>query len=216
MPLDPLSNVVSALERENVIPDVIPTFVPTHLFSILYPNGKEVLLGNEFRVDETVDEPAISFAPINMPVEHADNTVGDSEGGVQEPSYTLVMLDPDAPTHDNPEFRSFRHWVVTGLKSPADPGSVSATSSSAALKTRAAVTPYRPPGPRPASGSHRYTFLLFLEPPSATPLEIPLDAPEYRNELEQRRKWSAVDFAQQYGLAIVGANFLTIRAAEGA
>ena len=109
MSLDPLSNVVSALEHERIIPDVIPAFVPTHLFSIIYPNGKEVVLGNEFTVEETVDEPLISLAPMNMPVEQADSS---AEGGVQDPSYTLAMLDPDAPTHDNPEFRSFRHWVV--------------------------------------------------------------------------------------------------------
>lgn len=176
MSLDPLSNVASALERAKIIPDVIPSTAsfaspgaPTLLFSVVYPTstGKEVLLGNEFTTEETQEEPVVSFAPMTMSVGLAENE------GSEEVGYTLCMLDPDVPTAANPEFRSFRHWVVragvlnaqacsrdavlqiTGLKSPTD--SASATSSAAALKTQAAVTPYRPPGPRPNSGTHRYS-----------------------------------------------------------
>lgn len=104
--LDPLSALVTALKREHIIPDVLPdTFAPSLLFSIVYPNGREVLLGNEFTVDEAQDEPAISFAAMNMPVEQADSTEG-------EVGYTLAMLDPDAPSRAEPLYRSFRHWVV--------------------------------------------------------------------------------------------------------
>jgi phosphatidylethanolamine-binding protein len=115
MSLDPLSNVVSALEREQIIPDVIPQsvgFAPTHLFSILYPSGggKEVMLGNTFEKQETQDEPIVSFTPMNIPVEQADSTGDD---GAQDLSYTLVMLDPDVPSRETPENRSFRHWVVS-------------------------------------------------------------------------------------------------------
>lgn len=109
---DPLSNVVAALERDKIIPDVIPQsagFAPTHLFSILYPTGigKEVMLGNEFTREEAADEPVVSFAPMSMTAEEADST-----GEAQGPSYTLAMLDPDVPSRADPGFRSFRHWVV--------------------------------------------------------------------------------------------------------
>ena len=113
MSLDPLSNIVSALERAQIIPDVIPAsagFVPTHLFSIVYPT-KEVMLGNVFTKDETQEEPIVSFEPMNMPVEQADNT-----GDGQESSYTLAMFDPDVPSREKPEFKSFRHWVVSASK----------------------------------------------------------------------------------------------------
>ena len=110
MSLDPLSAVVTAIKRDHIIPDVLPadSFTPSLLFSIVYPNGSEVLLGNELTIDETQDEPLVSFAPMNMPVEQADST-GDEVG------YTLVMLDPDAPSRAEPLYRSFRHWVVRGL-----------------------------------------------------------------------------------------------------
>ena len=107
--LDPLSSVLTALQREQILTDVLPaSFNPTALFSVVYPNGKEVLLGNEFLVEETLDEPEISFTPLNIPLEQAEST--DESGG--EVSYTLAMLDPDAPSRDNPIYRAFRHWLV--------------------------------------------------------------------------------------------------------
>lgn len=114
MSLDPLSNIVAALERDGIIPDIIPPslgFAPTHLFSILYPTGREVMLGNAFTKPETQDEPLVSFAPMNMTVAEADST-GEGQDG---PSYTLAMVDPDVPSRVNPENRSFRHWVVRAL-----------------------------------------------------------------------------------------------------
>jgi len=209
--LDPLSALVSALKREQIIPHVIPAlFNPSLLFSIVYPSGKEVMLGNEFIVEETLDEPSINFTPMNMPPEQADNP-GDV--GVNEISYTLAMVDPDAPSRAEPVYRSFRHWLVTGLKSPRD--TASKTSDLVALNSRAATTPYRPPGPRPNSGLHRYVFLLFQEPKSFSGFKVPEGSAEYGSELEQRRSWDAFEFGQKHGLKLVGANFLLMTAAEG-
>ncbi|KAH8096903.1 PEBP-like protein [Cristinia sonorae] len=204
---DPLSSVISSLQHDKIIPDVIPTdFNPTMLFSIVWPNRSEAMLGNELTVESTAEEPTIDFTPMNMPVEQADSlSSGD------EVSYTLVMLDPDAPYRKDPIYRSFRHWVITGLKSPAD--TASKTSNLTALKSKPATTPYRPPGPRPNSGVHRYTFLLFQEPPN---LVIPESAPEHGAALEERRSWDPIKFANQYGLKLVGANYFLVRSEEQA
>ena len=227
---DPLSAVVTALKKEHIVPDVLPaSFSPSLLFSIVYPNGREVMLGNEFTIDEAEDEPAVSFAPMNMPVEQAD-----SNG--EEICYTLVMVDPDA-THGQ-----FRHWVVrtnsspfhfsfptgllqiTGLKSPADAATTIADST--ALKSHPAITPYKAPTPRAGSGIHRYSelrscrymkcrrntpavFLLFQEP--STDFTIPENAAEYSNEADARRRWDVLKFAEKYRLKPVGANFLVVR-----
>ena len=104
MPSDPLTAIISALEKEQIIPDVVPAsyaFTPSVLFSIVYPNGAEVNLGNEMTEEETQDEPEIRLAALNGPWDDAP-----------EASYTLVMLDPDAPYRTDAMYRSFRHWVV--------------------------------------------------------------------------------------------------------
>ncbi|OSD07887.1 PEBP-like protein [Trametes coccinea BRFM310] len=207
MATDPLSAIVAALKREQIIPDVLPepsAFAPSVLFSVVYPNGSEVNLGNYLTVEETQDEPEIRFAALNGP--------WDDDSASAEASYTLAMLDPDAPSRAEPIYRTFRHWLITGLKSPA----LSANSAEAlnALKTHPATTPYRPPGPRPNSGLHRYIFLLFQEPASAQPFVVPQGEPEYGATLEERRSWSPVAFAQEHGLKLVGANYFLVRAPE--
>ncbi|KAI0643975.1 PEBP-like protein [Trametes meyenii] len=205
MATDPLSSIVSALQREQIIPDVLPetlAFTPSVLFSIVYPNGAEVNLGNYMTVEETQDEPEIRFAALNGPWD-------DSAGEV---SYTLAMLDPDAPSRNEPMYRTFRHWVITGLKSP--PLTSNSADALNALKTHPSVTPYRPPGPRPNSGLHRYTFLLFQEPASAQPFAVPQGAPEYGAALEERRSWNPVAFADQHGLKLVGASYFLVSTPE--
>ncbi|KAI0051554.1 PEBP-like protein [Auriscalpium vulgare] len=203
MSLDPLSSVISALEREHIIPDVLPeSFQPSLLFSIVYPNGKEVLLGNELSVSDTAEEPSINMMPMNIPIEQAEATGEDAPVDL---SYTLVMLDPDAPGRSDFRFRSFRHWVVTGLTARSE--GISETADFTALQTKASATTYYAPGARAGSGTHRYTFLLFQEPSG---FALPPDAPEHRSEKDDRKTWNAVEFGRRYGLTLVGASFFLV------
>ncbi|VDB92384.1 unnamed protein product [Peniophora sp. CBMAI 1063] len=210
--LDPLSSITAALTREHLIPDVLPeSFTPSVLFSVIYPNGTEVVMGNELTPALTADEPNVGITPMNMADWQADATGKEADEGKGDVSYTLVMLDPDAPTRAEPIYRSFRHWVVTGLK-PASENSMTSAANDLALKTKNATCPYRPPGPRPESGIHRYTFLLFQEPASATGFTVPEGEPEHGTALEERRSWDAVAFGKKHGLKLVGANFFLVRA----
>lgn len=54
-------------------------------------------------------------------------------------SYLLLLVDPDAPTPDDPKFAFWRHWVVPGLR-PA--------GHAAATQTKPALTEYLGPGPK--------------------------------------------------------------------
>ncbi|KAG9223558.1 hypothetical protein PLEOSDRAFT_1100961 [Pleurotus ostreatus PC15] len=204
--VDPLAEVTASLASVQLIPDVIPpsaSFSPSVLFSVVWPTGKEALLGNELTRDETLDEPDIVFTPMGTP--------NSGEGG-SETSYTLVMCDPDAPSRADPKYKEFRHWVITGLKSPAITSDK--TNNLNALKTKASTTPYRPPGPPPGSGLHRYVFLLFEEPSSAGEFTIPAGSPEYGAALEERRSWGAIKFGETYGLKLVGATYFLVRSVE--
>ena len=108
----PLDSTVLALEREGVIPDVIPpTFTPTLLFSVVYPTGGEVTTGNTLANGITLDEPDIVITPMNLPFANVDST-GEGEDLAREVSYTLVMVDPDAPSRGDPKYCQFRHWLV--------------------------------------------------------------------------------------------------------
>ena len=56
--------------------------------------------------EETQDGPEILLAALNGPWDDAP-----------EASYTLGMLDPDAPYRTDAIYRSFRHWMVSPLYS---------------------------------------------------------------------------------------------------
>lgn len=200
---DPLSAVNHALQAQSLIPDVIKEtgFVPTTLFSVTYPVRGEVTLGETVTKEETADEPEVTITPMLGPNPNDIAPVDESA------RYTLVLTDPDAPSGAEPIYRQFRHWVITGLQKP--PASTSQTASSFVVKTRASTCPYRAPGPRPGSGLHRYTFLLFREPADFS--GVPEGAVEYGSELEQRRSWNAVDFGEQYGMTLVGASYFLVQ-----
>jgi phosphatidylethanolamine-binding protein (PEBP) family uncharacterized protein len=73
-------------------------FQPTVLFYVTW-GEKQAMLGNELQVEDTQLEPSISLTPMGSEDEDA--------------TYTLAMLDPDAPSRDDPKYGPFRHWLVS-------------------------------------------------------------------------------------------------------
>ncbi|KAJ8588360.1 PEBP-like protein [Rhizopogon salebrosus TDB-379] len=198
--LDPLTAVRTALTDAGVIPDVIPAdppFIPKALLVVTFPTGQEALLGNTLTKADAADEPTVAFTPMQVP-------------DVSEPTYTLVMTDPDAPSRKDPKFGQWRHWVTTGVKAP--PISTFETGDLAAQLTKPAVTPYYPPAPPKGTGPHRYVFLLYQEPSSD--FSIPANAPERKTEPADRRNWNAAKFADEYGLKLVAVNFFYVNGEE--
>jgi len=193
--LDPFSNVTSALTKAKIVPDVLGSFQPSAILSIILPSGP-VSLGAEVPLSETVEPPSIAIAAAP-----SDDDIG-SDGLVKnETRYTLAMFDPDAPSAAQPTSSQFRHWVITGLTPTGDP-------TAPALQPTPAANAYRPPGPPKGSGIHRYTFVLFREPPN---FSLPEGASELDPSIEARRRWDAVKFGEHNGLQIVGAAFYLVR-----
>ncbi|RUS16661.1 hypothetical protein BC937DRAFT_90948 [Endogone sp. FLAS-F59071] len=136
MPLITLDmNISIALKGAGIIPEVVDEFQPTTLLAIVFPNGKDVALGNQLEVGDAAQEPQVTFFP--------DDTSA---------SYTLVMTDPDAPSRINQQFGEWRHWIVTNI--PGDNPSLTAAQLH---------TPYVPPSPGANTGLHRYLFLLYRQ-----------------------------------------------------
>lgn len=53
----------------------------------------------------------------------------------------LMLVDPDAPTPDDPKFAFWRHWVLPGLQPLRDVDGVVG-------ETKPALTEYLAPGPK--------------------------------------------------------------------
>ncbi|EFJ08786.1 hypothetical protein SELMODRAFT_229523 [Selaginella moellendorffii] len=147
-----------------VIGDVLDMFVPAVDMSVCY-GSKQVNNGCELKPSATQARPIVQ---VGSPHE---------EGAL----YTLVMVDPDAPSPSEPSMREWVHWIVADI-----PGGADASQGREILQYI---------GPKPPTGIHRYIFVVFRQ--MGPVLMLP---PLMRNNFSTR--W----FAQEYFLGLpVGA-----------
>jgi phosphatidylethanolamine-binding protein (PEBP) family uncharacterized protein len=141
----------------------------------------------------------------------------------------LMLVDPDAPTPDEPKFAFWRHWVLPGLQPLRDVEGVVG-------ETRRALTEYLAPGPKDecvlfalrrfrqvlhqslrltceklsysnndySSRPHRYLFLLFREPHGLSLSKEDVGGEEF----VQRRSFDTATFITRHGLKLVGMNWM--------
>lgn len=64
--------------------------------------------------------------------------------------YTLIFVDPDAPTREDPKLGEFRHWFVVNI--PGDN-----------IESGDSIVDFIGSGPPEGSGIHRYIFLVFKQ-----------------------------------------------------
>ncbi|KAK6842777.1 phosphatidylethanolamine-binding protein [Apiospora arundinis] len=156
--------------------------------------GKGVEMGTFFRAGECKEvKPTVRFAAPSSPSPVAAGAAADAEDQSKRRRYTFLMIDPDAPTPDDPKFAFWRHWVVSGLVSGGEGEGTE-------------VTKYLGPGPKDDSKPHRYLFLLYQEPDDMQALR---KADVGGDEFVQRRSFDAAVFAARHGLTLVGMNWMT-------
>ncbi|RDW68829.1 YbhB/YbcL family Raf kinase inhibitor-like protein [Aspergillus mulundensis] len=175
--------LTTSLAQAGLISDsagLIPNaFTPTTELAVKF-GEKAVELGNLFRVSEVKSAPTLSF---------------ENEADVPESQlYTLLLVDPDAPTPDDPKFAFWRHWVVSGLTAAEGLGAESAK----------VLTEYLGPGPKDESRPHRYLFLLFREPGGLVLSKEDVGGEEF----VQRRSFGAKEWVERHGLSLVGVNWM--------
>ncbi|KAJ6411336.1 hypothetical protein OIU84_007991 [Salix udensis] len=113
-----------------VIGDVIDMFVPAINMSVYY-GSKQVSNGCEIKPSLAVNPPKVTISG------HSDEL------------YTMVMIDPDAPSPSEPSMREWVHWVVADI-----PGGTNPTRGKEILSYVS---------PRPPVGIHRYILVLFRQ-----------------------------------------------------
>ena len=129
----------SLLSSSGLIPDVLSL---THssstslaLLPVTFPHSSTAAhLGNTLTPTLTTPPPTFTLPPHLSPTAF----------------YTLLCLDPDAPSRRRPRMRSILHLLTTNI-----PG------SSPTLQGGAEVCDWVPPGPPSSGGLHRYVFLLY-------------------------------------------------------
>nr|AGK89939.1 flowering locus T [Actinidia chinensis]AJA40932.1 flowering locus T [Actinidia chinensis] len=148
-----------------VIGDVLEPFERSINLRVTYnssnnSNGREITNGCELRPSQVVNQPRV-----------------DIGGDDLRTFYTLVMVDPDAPSPSDPSLREYLHWLVTDI--PATTGASFGQE----------VVYYE--SPRPSVGIHRFVLVLFRQLGRQT-----VYAPGWRQNFNTR------DFAELYNLGV--------------
>ncbi|KAF8465984.1 phosphatidylethanolamine-binding protein [Kalaharituber pfeilii] len=158
-----VAKAASNLSPLNGLFDTLSPFINFGNLTITY-NSNLVLQGSinsgvEFTPNETVTPPeSISLTPFAGPM---NPLLPFSTSQL----YTLVMIDPDAPSREDPTVAQVVHMVQTSLviELGMDAG-MTVSQTVGLMSTLEPLIPYRGPAPPEGSGLHRYIFLLFPQP----------------------------------------------------
>eukprot|EP00897_Mesotaenium_endlicherianum_P007368 jgi/Mesen1/665/ME000109S10883 len=123
------------LKQAKIIGDVIDPFVQSVDMKVLY-GSREVANEVELTPTQAASHPVVEIH------------------GKKGMLYTLLMVDPDAPSPDAPAFREWLHWMVVDI-----PGGIPAENTVPPAGKE--VVQYN--GPTPPLGLHRYVLVLFAQ-----------------------------------------------------
>nr|ABI94605.1 flowering locus T-like 1 [Cucurbita maxima] len=140
-----------------VIGDVVDSFSRSISIRVVY-DSREVNNGCELKPSQAVNKPRVEIGGTDL-----------------RTFFTLVMVDPDAPSPSDPNLREYLHWLVTDI-----PATTEATFGQE-------IVCYE--NPRPTVGIHRFVLVLFRQLGRQT-----VYAPGWRQNFNTRH------FAELYNL----------------
>ncbi|KAK4795402.1 hypothetical protein SAY86_013396 [Trapa natans] len=142
-----------------VVGDVLDPFTRTISLRVSYVS-RDVANGCELKPSQVVTQPRVDIGGDDLRI-----------------FYTLIMVDPDAPSPSSPNLREYLHWLVTDI--PATTGTTFGQE----------IVCYE--SPRPMAGIHRFIFILFRQLGRQT-----VYAPGWRQNFNTR------EFAELYNLGL--------------
>ena len=172
--------------------------------------GANAKLGNTIKPANLSEQPSVSLH---------DDTSPDGKHMNSDMRYVLTLTDPDAPSRDNPEWSEMCHWIVANISTAPQTFSVlpipefglgveEADDKDKVADRLDDVVEYKPPGPPPKTGKHRYVFLVFA-PRNASTEPLQLSRPESRRHWGTGKEGGGVrEWAAENGLVPVAANFI--------
>lgn len=127
--------------------------------------------------------------------------------------YVVTLTDPDAPSRENPKWSEMCHWIAI-VSSPSSTSLSTSTlpqpnpDSITAISKPNDVMPYKPPGPPPKTGKHRYVFLVWA-PRNGTKEELRLKKPGSRKHWGFGKEGKGVrEWAEGEGLEVRGGEYV--------
>ena len=201
---------------------MLDDFLPTLLLDVSWPAGDNVTahLGNLLNPSDLQKQPKVTlFDESLLPISLTNK---------EEMNLVITLTDPDAPSRDSPKWSEMCHWVAYNIPTVVPPTGSSSSLSFADFianippirhnkhknkKYLKKIVSYKPPGPPPKTGQHRYVFTAFA-PANGTTDKLHLSKPAERQHWGYGKGKSKKDtlgvrqWARQNGLVAVAANFV--------
>ncbi|KAH7413284.1 putative carboxypeptidase Y inhibitor [Cadophora sp. MPI-SDFR-AT-0126] len=195
---DYAETVRKALNKSSIIPEVLDDFSPTCFITPYYSknSGKThkgpVDLGNKFKPKQTKERPGFS---VNCPKK------------LKTPGLVVALTDPDAKSREDPKWSEMCHWIyIIPTHFPSNSQESLEFSIPSSDHPDLDLVEYKPPGPPPKTGYHRYVFVV-LEGDTTN-----LTAPDERQHWGTGKVRHGVrDWAEKEDLQVVGANWFVER-----
>jgi phosphatidylethanolamine-binding protein (PEBP) family uncharacterized protein len=178
---------------------VIDDFLPSLTLSVHW-SDHTAKLGNTIKPKHLQSQPSITLH------DETSSTKSDM-------TYVVTLTDPDAPSRNDPKWSEMCHWIASNLTLSAKTFSILPLPEYGLTSTDKESGPddlieYKPPGPPPKTGKHRYVFLVFA-PKNGTSETLHLSKPKERQHWGAGKEGGGVrDWAEENGLVSVGANFV--------
>ncbi|XP_037439112.1 disease resistance protein RGA5-like isoform X2 [Triticum dicoccoides] len=133
-----------------LVGDILDPFVKAASLKVLY-NGKELINGSELKPSQVAYEPRVEIAGSDHDMRNL---------------YTLVMVDPDAPSPSNPTAKEYLHWLVTDIPESTNASYGMHRFAFVLFRQSARQTIYAP-GWRPNFNTRDFSAVYSLGPPVA-------------------------------------------------
>ncbi|KAK6439285.1 carboxypeptidase Y inhibitor [Oleoguttula sp. CCFEE 5521] len=184
------ADLIDILTKVGIIPDVLDSFIPKLTLSVFWETATAEV-GNLVPVSDVQNPPDVQFI---------DFTTGLSMVTRKHSQLTLALTDPDAPSRNDPKWSQVCHWLGTNIQLTH----LDSAGSMGFSKDVVDIMPYKPPGPPPRTGRHRYVFVA-LAPKNGTTKTLHLMRPSGRRHWGYEGERTGVrEWAEEMGLEVVG------------
>ncbi|KAI0720274.1 phosphatidylethanolamine-binding protein [Cerioporus squamosus] len=182
-----VADVEQAFTTAKIVPDVLPSFNPVGLLNVVFLDNVLVTPGLNLTREQTALRPTVSFT---------SNTTTFAQQ-----TFVLAMVDPDAPTPQNPTVAQIRHLLAPNITLNG-----SLASGALLVNNSPAISDFQRPTPPAGSDPHRYILLLFAQPSNFSSV-----VPGVVNSSTPISNFNISAFAEQLGLGspLAGNFFLT-------
>ncbi|KAI0832580.1 phosphatidylethanolamine-binding protein [Trametes gibbosa] len=187
-----VADVTQAFSSAKIVPDVLPAFNPTAILNVVF-------LDNTTNVSVDVTPGANLTREQNALRPQVILTTNDTTFAQQ--TFVLAMVDPDAPTPQDPTASQIRHLLAPGLQANG-----SLATGAVLVNNTPAISDFLRPTPPAGSDPHRYTLVLFVQPANFTSA-----VGQFLNASTPISNFNISLFAQELGLGspIAGNFFFT-------